>query len=355
MSKSKEKNVYQRGDGRWEARTKNVSDDIRDIENGLKPKYKSFYGQTKEEAIQKRQEYLLANGADQKALFKDVCNAWLLMKTGKVKQSSLETYRANMEIYLIPYFGSKKFKDVARNDQEDAYTEYLLKERKLAKKFVGSQISLYRSIITWYENKPKREIMRDARPVPEEDFYFSIEQVQLIRQSLSIKDLDVAILLYTGMNIGELCALDWNDVNLGNRTIKVNKTVQRIKAPDGETSKTRLSETKIEERAIPISEVLMVYLQVCPKGKRHGKVIGEEPRAVQLRLDTFFKGIGLKGSPKKLRNTFCVHAILNGKNPMLLAKVIGINAESFERAYRKYINIYADTAELQETVEAIFK
>ena len=355
MSKTKEKNVYQRGDRRWEARTKNVSDNPRDIQDGLKPKFKSFYGSTKEEAIEKRQKYLLENGADQKALFKDVCNAWLLMKAGTVKASSLETYRTNMDLYLIPYFGGKMFKDVAKTDQEDAYTAYLLNERKLARKFVGSQISLYRNIITWYKKEPKKGIMSDARPVPEEDFYFSEEDVRLIRRSLSVKDLDVAILLYTGMNIGELCALDWNDVDFYNRTITINKTVQRIKAPEGETSKTRLSETNIKERCIPIAEVLMVYLQVWPKTKRHGKVIGEEPRTIQLRLDTFFKGIGLKGNPKKLRNTFCVHAILNGKNPMLLAKIIGITAESFEKAYRKYINSYADTAELHETVEAIFK
>lgn len=35
--------------------------------------------------------------------------------------------------------------------------------------------------------------------------------------------------LTTGMRLGEICALEWNDLNLENKTITINKAVQKIK------------------------------------------------------------------------------------------------------------------------------
>ena len=35
--------------------------------------------------------------------------------------------------------------------------------------------------------------------------------------------------LTTGMRLGEICALEWNDLSLENKTITVNKVVQKIK------------------------------------------------------------------------------------------------------------------------------
>jgi integrase len=41
-------------------------------------------------------------------------------------------------------------------------------------------------------------------------------------------------LLYTGLRIGELLALTWEDVDFQNRTIKVNKNLKQVKNRDGD-------------------------------------------------------------------------------------------------------------------------
>ncbi len=71
----------------------------------------------------------------------------------------------------------------------------------------------------------------------------------------------VFVCLYTGLRIGEICALQWKDVDLINSTISVNKTVLRIKniTPNA-TTKTRLimssPKTASSKRVIPIPRTL---------------------------------------------------------------------------------------------------
>ena len=42
--------------------------------------------------------------------------------------------------------------------------------------------------------------------------------------------------LLTGMRIGEICALRWENVSLTEQTIKVNATMQRLRNFDGEAA-----------------------------------------------------------------------------------------------------------------------
>lgn len=42
------------------------------------------------------------------------------------------------------------------------------------------------------------------------------------------KDIGIALTLYTGLRIGEICALKWGDINFKKNYLVVNKTIQRI-------------------------------------------------------------------------------------------------------------------------------
>ena len=74
----------------------------------------------------------------------------------------------------------------------------------------------------------------------------------------------VIISLYTGMRIGELCALRWNDINLKEQTIRINKTIQRIPDNAGE-AKTKIlistPKTPSSIREIPIPSFLNIYFK----------------------------------------------------------------------------------------------
>lgn len=70
------------------------------------------------------------------------------------------------------------------------------------------------------------------------------EQDALIRVLMADMDLykfGVLLSLYTGIRIGELCALQWEDLSITNSTLRVRKTMQRIQETNvGASSKTKI-------------------------------------------------------------------------------------------------------------------
>ena len=66
--------------------------------------------------------------------------------------------------------------------------------------------------------------------------YLTKEEQRRIEAAISAKDdpvnLGIWLGLYTGLRIGELCALKWKDVLFDSRCIRISKTLQRILCPD---------------------------------------------------------------------------------------------------------------------------
>ena len=75
----------------------------------------------------------------------------------------------------------------------------------------------------------------------------------------------ILVSLYTGLRIGELCALTWDQINLEEGFLSVNKTIQRIYLQDegnSHATKVIISEPKTRnaQRDIPLSNQLIQIL-----------------------------------------------------------------------------------------------
>lgn len=64
----------------------------------------------------------------------------------------------------------------------------------------------------------------------------SLEEERRLLSVIGMHRLGVAILfdLATGLRIGELCALKWSDINFQKQTVKISRTLQRIKKSQAE-------------------------------------------------------------------------------------------------------------------------
>ncbi len=78
-------------------------------------------------------------------------------------------------------------------------------------------------------------------------------------------NLGMLICLYTGMRIGEVCSLRWDDVDFDSRTLRIRRTVHRIYKIDsgGRHSELTIDSPKTAEscREIPITGRLAAILQ----------------------------------------------------------------------------------------------
>ena len=58
--------------------------------------------------------------------------------------------------------------------------------------------------------------------------------VRVLLNEMSLPKFGVLLSLYTGIRIGELCALQWEDLCLSSSTLKIRKTIQRIQDRNAE-------------------------------------------------------------------------------------------------------------------------
>lgn len=139
----------------------------------------------------------------------------------------------------------------------------------------------------------------------------------------------VLLCLYTGLRLGELCALRWTDLDFENMTLTVNRTVQRIAVQGGRT-KTVLLETdpksESSKRTIPLTSELMEFLFSFKNS--HPYVLGEkkplDPRTMQYRFKKILKTAGVDDRNFHiLRHTFATNCMENNMEVKTLSEILG--------------------------------
>ena len=93
--------------------------------------------------------------------------------------------------------------------------------------------------------------------------------LQHLRSNFSFQNLGLLICLHSGLRIGEVCGLQWKDLDIEAGVIRVNKTVQRINLTDGNTHEYYISvdtpKTPSSIREIPLSGELKSIIRPLKK------------------------------------------------------------------------------------------
>lgn len=144
----------------------------------------------------------------------------------------------------------------------------------------------------------------------------------------------VLLMLFTGLRIGELCALRWSDVNIKEKVISVSANMQRLRSTDTDTAeKTQIligapkSDTSV--RTIPLTDNAV---ELCRKfAVRNpcayilaGTSEFMEPRSFQYRIEKYTRECGLDGiHAHTLRHTFATRAVEVGFEIKTLSEILG--------------------------------
>ena len=140
--------------------------------------------------------------------------------------------------------------------------------------------------------------------------------------------------LLTGIRIGEICALKWENISLKDGTVSITSTVQRLKSFDGSSdNKTKIvisdPKSNTSARIIPLTDFV---LGLCQKFKadnsayilsgRADKII--EPRTLQYKMDSYTKACGFEGVHfHTLRHTFATRCVEVGFEIKSLSEILG--------------------------------
>ncbi|MCI8404827.1 MAG: site-specific integrase [Clostridia bacterium] len=142
-------------------------------------------------------------------------------------------------------------------------------------------------------------------------------------------DIGILICLYTGIRIGELCALRWENINLKNGTIKIEQTAQRIDGGVGAKTKINFNspKTPASERVIPIPNFLIHELAKYKKNA--GYILRDNGEYTDTRnISRRFKKLLREADIEDMnfhatRHTFSTRALELGFDAKTLSEILG--------------------------------
>lgn len=268
--------------------------------------------------------------------FEDICYEWLEFKKGQIKESSYYNYKFAVEKYLISFFGNKNIRKI---HEFSTFVDEL--STNLAPKTIRDIFNILKMILNFYEETYNKKLKYKRTILPkiekkEIEIFTSREKDKLEKYCLeqdTLKTLGVIVCLNTGMRIGELCALKWENIDLKEKCIYIKETVQRVYRGKDEKSEVviGLPKTKCSIRTIPINSKLYNILKPLSKKYKKGTyflLTGTtkclEPRSYQ---DTF-KKILSKAKVKRrnfhaTRHFFASNCIEVGMDIKTLSKILG--------------------------------
>ncbi len=329
-------NIRKRKDGRWEGRY--YVQEAKTGKNLQRSVYAKSYGEVKVklssaklswEAMEKR----TLNGSQIR--FSQVAEEWLAMVRSEKKHATYTKYRMIYEKYLCPVLGRVAFSEWDYELLTDLFQKRTIPLSDSLQKSISCVLNQIRSYaVSHYSvSLSPYSIPRYKTGTKPVEVLNQSEQARLLQylyQEMDIYKLGIVLCISTGLRLGELCALKWQDVDFEEHLLYINATVQRI-AVEGGRAKTILLEGSpkscFSRRKIPLSDELEKLLLPYWNHQEGYVIKGRkpmEPRTYQNKFQKYLQSAGVK---KKnfhiLRHTFATNCISNGVDIKSLSEILG--------------------------------
>lgn len=345
----KGENIYKRKDGRWEDRYIKGYTENRKIKYGYV--YARTYKDVKKKLIEKKHYNITSQPKDIESsdiVFSQIANKWLASLT-EIKLSTYNKYANTLDTYIYPDIGDCHISDVTQ-DKLSCLISHLQEHeskrtrRKLSSKTIRHILSILHRIGV-YAEKRNYHVFYDTelfsfKQNSQELSIFSKDQTNLLIsfliENMNAKNLGILICLYTGLRVGEICALKWKNISLDEKSLYVEQTMQRVQVQNAtaeDCPKTKIiidkPKTACSIRTIPIPGSLIPLLKKYQKSpdsfvlsERSEKYI--EPRSLQYHYKSLLARAKIPyHNYHALRHTFATRCVEAGFDIKSLSEILG--------------------------------
>ena len=277
-------NIHKRKDGRWEGRI------IEGYRQDGKAKYRSLYGASYYEVKQKQRQAqqdpgrLALPNPGKPVGFREVLFLWLDDSKIKLRPATSDKYLRMINDHLLESLGGYRI------DRLNAMTinKFIDEKKAIGRKdkngglssgYIKTLIYIIQAALKYATNNrlcpPLIGDIHKPKQTKSEIQLLTLEEQSRLEQTLLFETdsakMAVLISLQSGLRIGEVCGLHWDDIDFQNKTLYVRRTISRIKNPSATAnqSKTILIEgepkSENSHRVIPLTQTLLDSLSLYRK------------------------------------------------------------------------------------------
>lgn len=300
---------------------------------------------------------LLLNGTEMKMedrTFRQFANEWVnMIVKSKVKPLSYQRKVSTLENQVYKHLGNIQISKLTHariqkmvNDLSESGLSY--STIKKAYEAVSGCMRYYRIATSTSFNPCEDITLPEAKKKDDSDiqFFTAEERKRIVAEATrkfqngkSVYRIGWAfvLLLYSGLRVGELCALTWKDVDFSKRTITVNKCAIEVREKD-ENGKSHSvlqtqdsTKTRSGTRIIPMTEKAFLALSELQKltGEYEHIITSSKGERIRpSRIDRSFHlildAIGLnRVGVHTLRHTFATMLFHNGCEVKVVSDLLG--------------------------------
>lgn len=307
-----------------------------------------------------KKQLLISNGnmKQNDVTFKEFGDYWMesILKN-QLKRSSYNRKEITLEYQVYPYIGNIPMNQITHFDVQDMVNN--LSKDKLSYSTVKKAYEAVSQCFKQYRIKTATQfnpcegitLPENTKQDVSDIVFFNEEQRKLIRDE-AIRTCQsgkpvyrlgyaIVLLMYSGMRIGELLALTWDDIDIKNKTISISKNAVVVKEDnDNETRYILLNQTSTKttsgKRIIPMSQMAQTALEEIFKINGDKKYIMSSkndkqisPRNINRMFHSILKQTGIAKSEEDccgvhtLRHTFASMLFKNGCSIKVVSDILG--------------------------------
>lgn len=342
----KGENIYKRKDGRWEGR-------FLKYHNKNKAIYGSVYAYSYQDVKIKLEEAKRAlPGQPSKRIgtVTELSGEWLNELQHTLKESSINKYEDILRCYILPWFGNSDLSEIT-NGQIIDFGNHLLSYGGVEGKGLSSSMVLEVMSIM---NGLRIHALQQNQNVSYTTECFHLKREGKDIRVLSTREeellinwlcdhmnrtsLAVLLCLFTGIRIGEVCALICEDFDFFAGVLHISKTMQRVRVKNHPEKKTEVKILKPKSRnsirEIPIPDNMEAFLRAYMTDDDAFLLTGRkdhfvEPRTLENRFRSILKECGIEHANfHTTRHTFATRCVENGFEIKCLSEILGHSSVS---------------------------